>query len=154
DSLPASPERISREIEFRLALGPPLTAIQGWTSVETEATYTRARELCAGADESPQLFRSLAGLWAAHVARADPETASELSRELFDLAAKLGSDEFRLLAEYAALVTCCGSGRYTSVPSHAARVRLLYDPKRHSGPKILFVDPAMVGLPIEALALW
>jgi predicted ATPase len=82
------------------------------------------------------------------------ETASELSRELFNLAAKLGNDEFRLRAEYAACATCFWSGRYTSVPSHAARVQVLYDPKRHRGPKIYFMDPAMAALAIESLALW
>src|SRR5262249_16446298 len=63
DSLPESSERISREIDFRLALGNPLIAIKGWASIETEAAYTRARELCAGAGDTPELFRSLLGLW-------------------------------------------------------------------------------------------
>jgi predicted ATPase len=106
DSLPESPERISREIDFCLALGAPLTAVYGWTSVEVQAANTRAKELCAGAGDTPELFRSLVGLWALHLPRADMETASELSLGLSDLAAKLGSDEFRLLAEYVASVTC------------------------------------------------
>jgi class 3 adenylate cyclase/tetratricopeptide (TPR) repeat protein len=154
NSLPESPERISREIEFRLALGTPLTATQGWGSVETEAAYTRAKELCTATGETPELFRSLVGLWMYHLARPDMETASELSRELFNLAAKLGSDEFRLLAEVVACVTCWQSGRYTSVPSHVARVRVLYDPERHRGPKIFMIDPAMATLTGESLALW
>ena len=153
-SLPESSERISREIEFRLALGTPLIAIRGWGSVEAEAAYTRAKELCAGAGDTPELFRSLVGLWNYHLLRPDLETASELSRELFNLAAKLGSDEFRLLAEHAACATCFWSGRYTSVLSHAARVRVLYDPERHRGPKIYMMDPAMVALALESLALW
>ena len=153
-SLPASPERISREIEFRLALGTPLIATQGWTSVEAEAAYTRAKELCAGAGETPELLRSLIGLWVYHVCRPDLETASELSWELINLAAKLGSDEFHLLAELVACVTCFWSGRYTSVPSHAARVRVLYDPERHRGPKIYMADPAMAALQFESRALW
>jgi predicted ATPase len=153
-SLPESSARISREIDFRLALGTPLSAIRGWGSVETQAAYTRAKELCAGAGETPELFRSLVGLWVYHLVQPDMETASELSRELFDLAAKLGSDEFRLLAEFAACVTCFDSGRYTSVPSHAVRVRVLYDPERHRGPKIWPIDPAMAALGFESLALW
>src|SRR5262249_45699986 len=81
-------------------------------------------------------------------------TASEYSRELFNLAAKLGNNEFRLLAELFACITCWSSGRYASVPSHAARVRVLYDPERHRGPKISWVDPAMMALATESLALW
>ena len=154
DALPQSSERISREIEFRLALGAPLIAVRGYGSVEARAAYTRAKELCAGAGETPELFRSLAGLWLYHLVQPDLQTASELSRELFNLAAKLGSDEFRLLAELAACSTCLWSGRYTSVLSHAARVRVLYDPERHRGPKIYMVDPAMAALAFESVALW
>ncbi len=153
-SLPESLERNSREIDFRLALGTPLMATRGWTSAEAEAAYTRAKELCAGAGDTPELFRSLVGLWVYHVLQPDLETASELSRELFNLAAKLGSDEFRLLAELSGCITCCWSGRYASVPSHAARVRVLYDPERHRGPKIYVMDPAMAALVYELLALW
>jgi predicted ATPase len=154
DSLPESSERISREIDFRLALGGPLTAVHGWGSVEAAAAYSRAKELCAGAGETPELFRSLVGLWLYHLLQPDLETASELSRELFNLAAKLGSDEFRLLAELVACVTCFWSGRYTSVLSHAAQVRVLYDPERHRGPKIFVIDPAINALAHESLALW
>jgi class 3 adenylate cyclase/predicted ATPase len=153
-SLPESSEQISLEIDFRLALGAPLTAVKGWGSVEAAAAYTRAKELCASAGETPELFRSLVGLWVYHVLQPDLETGSELSRQLFDLSAKLGSDEFHLLAEYVACCTRWYSGRYMSVPSHAARVRLLYDAERHGGPKILMMDPAMAALAVESLALW
>src|SRR5262249_19795764 len=87
DSLPGSPERISGEIDFRLALGTPLTAIRGWGSVEAAAAYSRAQELCASAGETPELFRSLVGCWMYHLVQPDMETALELSRELFNLAA-------------------------------------------------------------------
>ncbi len=128
--------------------------MRGYGSVEAQAAYARAKELCAGAGETPELFRSLVGLWNYQVVRPDLEIASELSRELFNLAAKLGSDEFRLLAEYVACFTCYRSGRYATAVSHAARVRVLYDPERHRGPKIYMADPAMLSLGLELLALW
>jgi predicted ATPase len=84
----------------------------------------------------------------------DLETASELSQQLFNLAAKLENDEFRLLAELVACATCCWSGRYMSVPSHTARAGVLYNPERHRGAKIYMTDPAMVALGFESLALW
>ena len=153
-SLPESAERISREIDFRLALGTPLTAIRGYGSVEAQAAYTRAKELCAGAGDTPALFRSLVGLFVYHVLQPDLPTASELSQQLFNLAAKLGNDEFRLLAEYVACFTCWAFGRYTSVLSHAGQVQVLYDPERHRGPKIFVIDPAMAALTFELLASW
>ncbi len=149
-----APGEIRPQQKQHIAVEDGVIAVRGWTSVETQAAYTRVKELCAGAGDTPELFRSLMGLWVYHAMQPDLETASELSRELFDLAAKLGSDEFHLLAEYAACTTCFWSGRYTSVPSHAARVRVLYDPERHRGPKIYPIDPAMSALAFESLALW
>jgi hypothetical protein len=86
--------------------------------------------------------------------RPDLETASELSPALLNLAAKFGSDEFRLLAELVACITCFSSGRYTSALSYAARVRVLYNSDRHRGPKIYMNAPAMLALGFESLALW
>ena len=155
DSLPEPSERIAREIDLRLALGAPLTAVRGYGSAEAQAAYTRAKALCAGAGETPELFRSLVGLWFDHLYPPDMETASELSRELFSLAAKLGSDEFRLLAELVACATCFWSGRYTSALSHGAQARVLYDPERHRGAaKIWMADPAMAALTLKSQALW
>jgi hypothetical protein len=154
DSLPESPERISREIDFRLALGAPLIATQGWGSVAAQAAYARAKELCAAAGDTPEHFRSLVGLWVIHLVRPDLDSASELSWELFNLVEKLGSDEHRLAAECVACVTCVDTGRYTKALSHAARVRVLYDPERHRGPKILMFDPAIGALAFESRALW
>ncbi len=106
------------------------------------------------APATPRALSQPCGVVAYHLAQPDLETASELSRELFNLAAKLGSDEFRLLAELATCVTCFCSGRYTSVLSHAARVRVLFDPERHRRPKICMMDPAMAALGVASLALW
>ena len=110
--------------------------------------------MCAGAGETPELFRSLVGLWVYHLVQPDLETASELSQELFNLAAKLRNDDFRLLAELVACSTCWVSGRYTSAVSHSAQVRVLYDAERHRGPKIFMTDPAMTALTFESVALW
>jgi hypothetical protein len=152
-SIPESSERISREIDLRLALGPPLLRHEGG-NLSRRTPPTPEPRSCVRAPDTPELFRSLMGLWAYHLLQPDLETASALFRELFNLAAKLGSDEFRLLAEYAACTTCRYSGRYESVLSHAARVRVLYDPERHRGPKIYPIDPAMSALAFEAHALW
>jgi predicted ATPase len=94
------------------------------------------------------------GLWVYHVVQGVIETASEFSGELFKLAAKLRSGEFRLLAELVACDTCWVSGQYTSVLSHAARALALYDPERHRGPAIFMTDPAIQVVAVESLALW
>jgi predicted ATPase len=156
-SIPASAERSSRELDFRLALGPPLMATQGWGSAEAEANYARARVLGSEVGESAELFRSLVGLWVYEVCRPDRPDARrplEVSQELLTLAAKLGGDDLGLLAEYVACVSCHWAGRFTCTRSHAAQVVVLYDPERHRGPKSFMMDPAMVAMSFESMSLW
>ena len=153
NSLPESSERISREIDFRLALGAAHINTSGYTSPQTGATYTRAKELCAAAGETPDSLRSLVGLWCYHVNRAELTTAAGLSGELLALAAKLGSDEFRLLAEFAACVQSFFQGQWASTRTHAEQVVALYDPERHGGQRLSFMDPAVLSLSLDAWGL-
>jgi predicted ATPase/class 3 adenylate cyclase len=82
EKLPASPERMERELVLQLALGPPLFAVKGWAAPEVERAYKRARQLCEGLGDSPQLFPALFGPWGMHFLRADLRTASALAAEL------------------------------------------------------------------------
>ena len=156
-SLPPSAERSSRELDFRLALGPAIFATQGWGSVEAEANYARAKVLGSEVGESAELFRSLVGLWVYEVCRPDRPDAGrplKVSQELSTLAAKLGGDDVSLLAEYTAFVSCHWAGRFTETLSHAAQVLGIYDPEHHRGPKAFMVDPAMVAMSFESMSLW
>ena len=131
-SLPASAERSSRELDFRLALGPPLMATQGWGSVEAEANYARAKVLGSEVGEFVELFRSLVGLWVHQLCRPDRPDARrplEASQELLLLAARLGGNDVSLLAEYTACVSCHWAGRFAETLSHAAQVFAIYDPR-------------------------
>ena len=60
DSLPQSSERISREIDFRLALGTPLIAIRGWDLLRRGPPTPEPRS-CVRAPARP--LSSFVALW-------------------------------------------------------------------------------------------
>jgi predicted ATPase len=85
-SLLDTPERAQQEINIQLALGPVLMATKGYTALEVEKAYARARELCQQIGETPQLFSALQGLYGFYVVRGELQTARELGEQCLTLA--------------------------------------------------------------------
>ena len=85
-TLPDTPERAQQELTLQLALGGPLVATKGYTTLETRAAFSRARELCQQVGETPQLFTALSGLGAFYLVRAEYQTARELAEQCLGLA--------------------------------------------------------------------
>ena len=61
-TLSDSPEHGQQELQFRLALGPPLMAVEGLGSAGLERSFGRTRELCQQLGDPPELFPVLYGL--------------------------------------------------------------------------------------------
>jgi predicted ATPase len=85
-TLPDTPERARQELPLQLALGGPLIATTGYTTLETRAAFGRARELCQQVGETPQLFTALSGLQSFYLVRAEYQTARELAEQGLGLA--------------------------------------------------------------------
>ena len=66
---PGLPERIQRELQLQLVMGPALSAIKGWSAPEVERAYFRARELCKRLGDPPELFPTLVGVWLVYYIR-------------------------------------------------------------------------------------
>jgi predicted ATPase len=98
-TLPATQEHVQQELELQLALGNPLKVIKGYAAPEVERVYTRARELCRQAGETPQLFGVLAGLWVFYFDRAEYQTARELAEQCLRLAQRM-QDSYLLVWAY------------------------------------------------------
>src|SRR5262249_47657926 len=77
-TLPDTPARVQAELTLQPTLGPALMATRGYAAPEVAATYNRARELCQQAEETPELFPVLWGLFLLYTGRAEHETAREL----------------------------------------------------------------------------
>ncbi len=129
--LPDSPQRIQQELLLQLALGPALTIVKGRTAPEVERVYTRARQLCEGLGETPELTPTLFGLWSLYFLRADLQRARELAQQLLRQA-QSSQDPVQLL--YAHLVTghtSYGLGEFVRSREHAEIAISIYNPDRH-----------------------
>jgi class 3 adenylate cyclase/tetratricopeptide (TPR) repeat protein len=84
--LPDARQHAREELQILLALGLPLSHVQGFRSSEVRRTYGRARELFLQmGEELPRIELSLWGPFAYHYARAELGPFHELARLLVDL---------------------------------------------------------------------
>jgi class 3 adenylate cyclase/tetratricopeptide (TPR) repeat protein len=153
EMLPASAQR-ANELRLRFALSAPLVQLRGYGAPEVEAAFARARELCVGLGDSPELFHSLYGLWGYHLLRARLSVAAELSEQLLELAPRLEDSNFRLAALHTATVTSYWMGHLASVPHHSDQELALYDPERQRGRRTVAGDAVVDSLGHCAFALW
>lgn len=86
DGLPPMADRDRLEVELLIPLGLALTAAEGYAAPDVEKTYDRARQLCQGLEDAPQLAPALRGLHGFHTVRGPLRTAREVATQLLDLA--------------------------------------------------------------------
>jgi predicted ATPase len=110
-TLPHPPEYLQQELHLLTALGPALVAVQGYSALDVEHTYTRAREICQQLGDALQLSRALWGLLTCYLVRAEHQTARELGEELLTLAQRQQDTELLCLGHFAlgAALYCLGA---------------------------------------------
>jgi class 3 adenylate cyclase/predicted ATPase len=129
--LPDGSERIQRELQVQLVLGPALSAVKGWSASEVERAYFRARELCQLLGDPPQLFPTLVGVWLVYYIRGESRKAYELAEQLMNRA-QSGNDSTHLLLAHDTLgSTLFDMGKLLLAKEHKEAVIFLYDPARH-----------------------
>ena len=126
-ALPDTPERAQRELAMQTTLGPALVATKGFASPEVLHAYTRARELCQQAGETPQVFQVLRGLWYFYLIRSELPTALELGEHLLTLAQQVGDPVLRVEAHYALGLTLNYLGKFADAQTHLAQGIALYN---------------------------
>ncbi len=153
EALPETPDRMQRELELQIALGPALMAARSYAAPEVERAYARARQLCDRLGDPPQRFTVLRGLWGYAIVRADLATARDLGRECLALAERAGTPALHLWAHYALGMTLFHQGALPHAREHFERGRALYDPDRRRAPRAL-QDPGVACLSYLAVTLW
>jgi predicted ATPase len=129
--LPKTPQRLQREVNMYIALGASLIATKGTGAPEVEQTYDRARQLCQYLEDPQRLFPVLRGLWNYYLARAELQTAHELSERFLTLAEQV-QDSAMLVAGHRALgATLFLLGAVASAHTNVAQGIALYDPQQH-----------------------
>jgi tetratricopeptide (TPR) repeat protein len=87
-SLAPLPERVRKELDFYLALGPAMAATEGYAAPETLRVFSHARELLGEGGTPTQQMTVLWGAYLAHSERAEHTAALEISRQYLELAAE------------------------------------------------------------------
>jgi class 3 adenylate cyclase/predicted ATPase len=155
-TLPDTPERVQAELTFQTTLGPALMATRGYAAPEVAATYNRARELCQQAEETPELFPVLWGLWLLYMGRAEHETAREFGEQCLSLARRLDDPALLLEAHLALGASGLFLGQLSQAHAHLDQGIRLYDPQQHHALAFRYGnrDPGVAGLAAGGWTLW
>jgi class 3 adenylate cyclase/tetratricopeptide (TPR) repeat protein len=96
DGLTSAEERMRRQLDFLLKLGPALMVVHGMQSAEVEDTYRRADEIGAALGDAPATFRAKWGLWLNANLSRKTALARIRAGELVALAQRSGDDDLLL----------------------------------------------------------
>lgn len=151
--LPDRRERLSCELDVRLALGPALSDFYGYASERVRTNYERARNVCAEVGEPKQLFEILYALSHVYAIRSDEFLIPKVTAELDELATRLGSRPHRLLTDTILVRTALEAGRLVEA-CRLAEQRL---PSPVEAPELSFSfgpDPLIDARCNYAYAMW
>jgi class 3 adenylate cyclase/predicted ATPase len=131
--LPASPDRIERELSLQLNVGPALFAVKGWGSPEAVRAYTRARVLCDQLSNSPDVFPMLYGSFFMRWLRGELRTAYEVANDLMRQARIANDPTVLLYAHHVVGQILYFTGNLQGGVTHLEKAVSLYDPAVHWG---------------------
>jgi hypothetical protein len=86
EALPLGKDRDRRELLLQINLGNALGWSKGYTPPEVGRAFGRARELCDGVGDMPQMIAILYGLWIYYVMRAEYHSSGEMDEQILVLA--------------------------------------------------------------------
>jgi class 3 adenylate cyclase/predicted ATPase len=155
-TLPDTPERVQSELTLQTTLGPALMTTRGYAAPEVAAAYSRARDLCQQAEETPELFPVLWGMFVLYAGRAEHETARELAEQCLSLARRLNDPALLLEAHLVLGVSWFYLGQLSQAHTHLEQGIRLYDPQQHHALAFRYgnVDPGVGCLAYAGWTLW
>ncbi|MFZ2267303.1 MAG: BTAD domain-containing putative transcriptional regulator [Azonexus sp.] len=131
-------ERLDKEqdgihLEFELQHGLALAAIacDGYASMQASAALARAQALCVEHEGSPEMFRSVWGLWASASSRAGYGYARKLADQLLPMAESSGDPVQLQQAHFALGNTLFWQGEFAGARQHLEQALALYEPGHH-----------------------
>src|SRR5262249_45409431 len=117
-TLPESPERDARELEFLNPLGAAYQSARGYAAPETGSVFRRAREVCERIGQPVLLFSTLWGTYAWQVVRGDLRLAVDTVVEAMDLAERLDDPGMRMEASLLRGITLLYRGDFAGSRAH------------------------------------
>jgi predicted ATPase/class 3 adenylate cyclase len=155
ERLPATVERSRRELALCCLIGAPLLVTKGFAAPETERAYSRASELCAELENSPEQFNAVYGLWGFALMKTQLARARPLAAEVFRLAQTADDPELLLPAHRAMGDTAFWLGDLVKARAHLEQAVALYRPEHHA-PEVFRSgqDQGIVASALSAWAVW
>ncbi len=154
ERLPDEHERLCRELEVRMALGPVLSHLHGYASEQVRENYERADVLSAQLGSLAEQFEVLYALCHFHTVRGNAVDADAMTRRLENVAEQVGTAEARMRADSVLVRFDVARGRFAEA-CRRMESRLVPDrgtviaPPSDFGP-----DPVIAAVSHHALALW
>jgi class 3 adenylate cyclase/predicted ATPase len=152
--LPSGTDRDHKELDLQIALGAALIATRGWGEPEVERACARARELCAGEDQTPQLLAALYGLFLHHLHWSSKHVALQIAGELLRLAEREQDLGAQVVGHRCLGVSLLFNGQLLPALTHFKATLTLYDPTYRASPVYwMGPDTRVACLLFEALIL-
>ncbi len=126
-TLPESPGRDARELEFLTPLGTVFIAARGYGAAEVGTIFKRARELCARVGKPTELFAIMWVAWVWNVVRGDLRLCMELAGQALALAEREADPGMLMEGLFPEAVTCVFRGDFTAAHAHSTRALTQYD---------------------------
>jgi serine/threonine protein kinase/predicted ATPase len=111
-TLPESPTRDERELQFLTGLAPAYIAARGYAAPEAGPALARAGELCRRIGDTRHQFGIMLGMWEWHVVRGDLRTCADQSADGMALAERLGDPGMMMEALFMPGVTMFYRGQF------------------------------------------
>jgi len=131
DALPESADRLRRQLDFLLKLGPALNIVRSLQSAEAEAVYRRASEISKRLGDGAASYKAKWGLWLNANLRRRTALARERAGELVALAQRSGDSDLLLEAYHCRWSTAFFSGDVAGCLKDADIGIQSYDMRRH-----------------------
>ena len=118
------------ELDMQISLGSALIAALGYSSVDTENAWLRARQLLNGLGEDPRQFAVLHGLCMVYWNRAQLTLMQEVNEDMLARAGRQNDVLPRLVAHRVMSVGLNPMGEFESARENGELATKLYDPVR------------------------
>jgi DNA-binding winged helix-turn-helix (wHTH) protein len=152
--LPEAAARQRGELELRLLGAPILSDLHGFAAEPVRASCERAYDLCTRVGTAAERFQVLYGLCHIHSVRVDARLAPRFAAELKELARRLATPAYGILADSAALRMAATQGRFREACRLFERRLARADAGAVQSLPIYGADPLIAARAHYAFALW
>ncbi len=153
--LPETPDRPQQELALQTALGPVLSATQGWAAHAAGQTYSRALELGQQVGNSQQLFSAVFGAWGFYTVRAEHQRAYELTEQLVHIGDELHDSGLQVEAQWASGLTLFFLGNFSPALQRLDQSIALYKRQQHHNLTLQYnQDPEVSCLSYSGMTRW